>query len=1176
MAKRKDKRIDIVFDVKKRRISLDDFKGMFKYSLADETRDYILKKLPPNYTNIVYNCPLPNRESEICSIQAMYAKEPNIIDETKWYFEAIVKYSDKINKYLSLREQLEKGILLNQIDICFENLEKIENDICFSYYGILAEMYINEIDKQPELSLEIIKEIPMAEQVAKLAIILDFNRLRIDFKSSSWQYDSLIEEHKKRYSKDAIEIFNYIDFKLNPLKRFECKIGNLPFILFFDSDFSIIDRYISLKSILPIILFESKLPKDIKLQIYNYIHEINNRVKDPYWNKLLLLCNQKVELELDDFSSTYNRIQDNYLVENYDAVLTECSKVLTKNPTYSELYIFFIKSLILRNKTLEEYIPIDTELYDILNLIYLVLLKSKTYQADRDKLLDKYYSISHLNYSSPILEFIYNEFNLNIPKNVKIEAFLNSKNLRYNSYNLFQDKKQLNDILSLDKESKTFLLLKEILKNSSQTESELKYNSFFSLKIRVGFLMHNHKYDDALLDLNNYLEYLIKNNIDIEFINTWLIRNHVKCFLKIEQFEKAADLIVDNFFKKGVAYEHFFEEVFSEVISEMGNEEMFRYISIPILLQIYNQPQSLIYDCIANFLIYYDVFCPSDLISNNHEFPKQKLIYFFEKVCSKENIEDSPYLNSIEELEDERIRLLNYLKQVNETKLEVYNEEILDIAKEAGIRRGLLQIYESRIYIDTSNIYKKLELELPEIFERYIGLDDITYSGITSLKLNEKYDPDQINITFFFKEPIPEKDVLVYLSYMDPRQDDNAVVVPLIRFTYFTSIFNSIKHEFVYNEDFGFKSFLSMRIRHGTFSNVLRSVFDKHNIISAKELDSEIYQEVNYWNSKLSSDKYKVGLLQKQLNQFSEKIDNQIDIALSWISIRSDSFENSESMFNFNFSEDELYMIFHNRIGRITDYSAFVQEVFNVLYDRLDICLEQLRIKILTNLSPLFDKLLENLHKDIEAINLNRSDFMLIEQEIVSCKTEIQVICKQITNWFKVSKNQYIEEFPISMIIDTSLDYINSINMNAIDKATVNIRNNCRHNLNGKYFESFGDMFINIFDNIISKNRDLEDALVIDIDIKNESNELEIIIKNNLSKSIEYKELTEKVNEIKTKVDYYKKGELTSSFEEGSGYLKICKCISASLERDEYNVEPSNTKKSFEVKISFKLNNLIS
>ena len=284
---------------------------------------------------------------------------------------------------------------------------------------------------------------------------------------------------------------------------------------------------------------------------------------------------------------------------------------------------------------------------------------------------------------------------------------------------------------------------------------------------------------------------------------------------------------------------------------------------------------------------------------------------------------------------------------------------------------------------------------------------------------------------------------------------------------------------------------------------------------------------------------------------------------------------NNRGVFNFSFTDEEMDILYQNRMGTIENYDLFLEEAFNVLYERLAENLKALREKIIKELSVALLSILEDLQINIESITKTNTQFNPIEQSIISCKTDLQIIVLQIIKWFNVSKNQYIEEFPIDMIVQNSLDYINRIHTDSIQNAFVTTNFNCNSNIKGKYFEIFGDMLINIFDNIISKNKELGRKLKIEISIIQVSDAIEIIIKNNISSLVDKKKLKERIVEINQNVQDYKQKGINSSFEEGSGFLKICKCIAVDLERDIYEVEPSIIKNMFEVKINFNLNKLI-
>ncbi|MGV6832203.1 MAG: hypothetical protein ACWA5P_11665 [bacterium] len=1171
MINSRDAKRNIVNKLKKGKILKDDFIGQFKYNYSQEQRDYILGKVSKIYTDYAYNNPLPKEDNEIASVDSILSSSSDIYIELIWYFEVLYKYSKEINIFLDIDEDIQKYTLKNDLNSCNELLNKLEETVCHSYYGLQTRIYLNELNGYTEKNKDLIKKIPLNNQTLKLLVLLEFTRLRVDKSISSWQYDASIEQHKKGYSKELKNLTDYVDFKLKPAEYYEeSNEDNLLFIAFYESNFSIIDRYNSLKKLLPLVLFKNDADLNKVGYIYKLIESFATLFKDNYWNKLLITNNNYKSYNLEKLDCQYYlEIEALFFKGLYEEVLEKCESVFVEQPHFSDLYIFYVKSLIYTNRRVIDSINEKTELYNILILIYEILNKKEGYSNTREKLLEKFYAISHFKFSTPILEFLFNEYRLDIPESIKKRSYLESRSLRYNSYAIFPD---IKNYKSLNIEGNSVIY--DYIKNFDETQ-DIEKTNFFRFRLSIGYLISDKRINQAIANIleykSEYKEYIIEN----KFIETWICKTLIKAYYLNKQYSKISDLISEIFFKDQIAYDHFFDQKIINSIVDLDDYDEYKNISIPNLFEIYQQPQAIIYDRIADFLIAKNLDKPSEIIEIEEKFDRKSLIHFLEKVCSTENIQDSPYLNSITDLESERIKILNYLKTINEDKIESYNSEILNITKAASLRKGLLQIHESRIYIDTNNIIKYLANELPEIFDRYLELTDITYPAITSLKFNEEIGKGNIVVTFFFKEPISEKELPKYLESKDPRLDPNAVTVPIIRYHYFLDIFNTIRQEFIFSEEYGFRSFLSMRIRHGTFSNVLRSVFDKHFLISSKESNKDNYKEIIHWNNKLNVKSNTISQIQELLKGFSRNIDALIEDGLSWINIKNSLDDNYMHIFDFNFSQSEMYGLYHNRMGKIEDYDLFILETFNVLYERLEICLSVLRRKIGKELALAFLNKLEELERNIAAVANNGDQINPIEQEIISCKTDIQVIISQMIKWFKVSENQYIEEFPLEMIFQNSLDYINSIHTNSIDNAQVNMIINCDLKFKGKYFESFGDMLINIFDNVISKNKDLGSYLKINIKATHVKNNLEITIKNNLSKSVDKINLKNRIKKIVQNVADYKIKGINSSFEEGSGFLKICKCISVDLERKEFTLEPKIIKNDFEVKIIFELDKLV-
>lgn len=1169
MGKSNDHRINKVTAIKRGKLKKTELKGFMKYDTTFIDREYILSKLSSSYTDIIYSNPLPDDDFKICQEVSISSSDPNTITELIWSLDTIIKYSKYINDFLLLEKKVEDNYLLSQNEECFDILNDIDDNICHSIFAINTEFLLNELDDNSTENDQILQDISDQKIEAKLYITLHLDRLRIERKFSSWQYDAIVEQEKLNYVKNP-EFIDYIDFKYDPThENTENPILKISFIINFESDFSIIDRYKSLQKIIPYIICQNDLNENDKKIFFDKIEELGVKIEDIYWKKLSLISTNIPEIYTVNEENLFYIIQDYYYFGEYELLKNKCKEILLHNPRHSEIYLFFLKSILITNDKLDNYIPPKTELHQLLMLIKVVLEKRKNYVQDRQSLLNYFYSISHFKFSQPILEFLIHEYNFTTSNLHITSSILNIAPIRHNFFDHYNSSRILN---SLKKPLSNFKTYDLFYNNNSL---DLKNLSLFAKQIYISKAFINKEYDKTL-ELLNEFNFLEKQKIDeYEFINTWVNRKYLHCYFKLDKFSEFSDLIINSYFKKDFAYDHYFNEDIVELILECDNDDINSNINIPILFEIYNQPQTVMYDSIANFLITHSLRIPSQLIDLNLNFTTFQFIHFFERVCTKENIEDSPFINTIEEVENERILILNHLKILNPIKTEEYNEEILKITTESSIRIGLLQIHESRIYVDTLNIFKIAEIHVSEIFERYLSIIDTNVTDITLLKLNENYKKGEKNSIYYFENPIDKELLPFYEIANNIEEDSNVIFVPQMRYIYFKTMFHAVRNLFIYDESYGFKGYLSMRIRHGTFSNVLRSVFDKHKLVSQLQSNSFEYKNIKHWNEKFDDINSDILIkIQDLLKQFSREIDNIIEKGLLWINVQSKENPSINAVFDFGFDDNEMKNIFVNRIGRITDFTEFVNDVFNVLYEKLESNLVILQNKISNELTPEFSSALDLLYQNIQNLNFEQSKKNLIQSNILTCRTDILIVTNEVNNWFKISYNKSIEEFPLEMIIRSSLKYIDIINTNAFTKGKVELNNLSTSRFNGKYFESFGDIFINLFDNITSKNRDLGEDLDVKISIKEEDGILTIIVNNNLSSNTLMKNLSKSVEDIKKKINEYV-DDSPVGFEKGSGFLKICKSITVGLNQKEYKILPTFDETSFEVKIEFNIKDLI-
>ncbi|RFZ90101.1 hypothetical protein D0C36_22940 [Mucilaginibacter conchicola] len=1171
MAKSKTDRKIFIDDVRKGKHEPLAFHAFLKYNFSEKDRAFILSKFSGLYYNYAYSFPKPSSHLIIGKHSSFTKENPDLLEEFYFLIETLRQHRGEINNFLKLNAELEHLVLSGDFERCFEILDKMDAVLGHSFHSLLCEYYINEIRGDNQANHKLLSYLNSNQASMKLLILMNLTRYRIDQNVSSLQYEGSIEQHTRLY--DPIASAHYIDyifFKFDNF-NFDHQIKNYPFIIGFDSDFSVVDRYQTLKRILPIILADVTIDEEIKLKIVDTCVVQFANSKDIFWTNFRALYGKNQNIDFTD-RSNFRDLQDKLVERKYKEATEHCFSVLSKHPEYSELYVPYVQAIIASNNHVSNIEFPHYHVKEILELMEEVLQKGPNYLAAREKLLKRFFMTAHFEFSTHILEFIYNEYNIAISQTVQLISFLNSAVLRYNSFKVFKNDEKLIALLQkIPHRAEQYLI--RCIEGYIQPAS-----NYLSAKIAVGYLMKKKRYSEAL----EFLLSIATNTsvIHTEYMRSWLKRNIVKAYALLNELGKAADIIVEDFFERGFVLEYLgVPSIFSRLQDPF--ETTFSHnLSIPIMLELYRQPQSVIYDAIANHLVAFGLFKPSELIAQHGENPSKYFQYFLEKCCVMENLEDSPFFKTIELLEEERIKILNYLKGNNSEKVELYNKEIRTIAQNVSLRKGLLQIHESRIYVDEAGILRTRLTHFKELYAAYDSLNDINQLHLTGLKLNTDQSITPIDSVYFFKTPIEIERLNSLDETYDHELDENAVSVPLIKYSYYLSIFGFLRDFFIKDEDYGFKGFLSMRIRHGTFSNVLRTVFEKYHLVSSKESNSNQYQEVRYWNDKLENT-LDSGDLQSILKSFSSNVDIIIEDALSWLVINDSEVKPENASFDFFFSDKELFDLYRNRIGRLTNFDDFISELFKILFERLENCLSALRPRIAQILSDKFVASLHALDKQIESLNLNKGDYGLINHEILTCTTEIQVVTTKIENWFRISKNKYIERFPISLITETIVNYINQIYADALIVNKPNIEIKCNNDIKGRYFEPLGDLFINIFENILSKNKDITDGrLNIGIDIYEDELKERLIIQvgNNVSEQKDEKQMQHDVSDAKGKISRYQNGT-DVAFEKGSGFIKLCKNLSVDLDRkEEYNVLPdySEDKRRFEVKIEFKTNNFFA
>lgn len=490
-------------------------------------------------------------------------------------------------------------------------------------------------------------------------------------------------------------------------------------------------------------------------------------------------------------------------------------------------------------------------------------------------------------------------------------------------------------------------------------------------------------------------------------------------------------------------------------------------------------------------------------------------IFFLRHVCAPEVMDFSPVFSSTEELENERVAICQLLSDADARNSEAYAREISHLAQAAMIRRAIQYLDESKIHIDVAGIARSLDASFRERYRRYVILSSLTQELRETLRLEG----------------------------VALKPDENMVVVSDATVEQFKELFDVIKTRFLSSNEYGLDSYLSVRIRHGTLSGQIRSLFEREQLITRKSKGDGVYDWNAFWTESVFQQfgPPVVVAANERLRDFSRRIDDIIDrVKNQWIQIRGP--EKREGLFDFDFTPDEVQTVYVDALLRQT-YDGFLEEIFKALLVRTEASLLAVRQRIFEELQPALTTALDTLCKEAFAIEdeLRHSAF---GSAIMRARTSIQNEIETLASWFKAADVKGLVSFDFQLLADTAVFVIRRCFPSVSFACHVLVDSDAK--IQGDRFGTFVDVMFILLENAVkhSQSREVRATLSIAGDGREGAS---ITVTNVLGPSVDLPTITEHVRRLNAYS--FRSGDELVRSEGGTGYRKLHKLVGHDLER---------------------------
>ncbi|MFG5119936.1 hypothetical protein [Methylorubrum sp. POS3] len=497
-------------------------------------------------------------------------------------------------------------------------------------------------------------------------------------------------------------------------------------------------------------------------------------------------------------------------------------------------------------------------------------------------------------------------------------------------------------------------------------------------------------------------------------------------------------------------------------------------------------------DAMEDTLDYYHIDHPSEMLSTQKS---PFMIYFLRHICTSARIEDTIRFDTVDEIEADRIKVLQWLVTNDADNKGVYTQEISAITKDQQVARLSLQFERSKIYIHEEGIRRIFETELRPLFNKYIEILTAPHVAEKTGQLEQ-----------------------VLRKLLKGESEYNYLIIPSSERD---SIFLSIAHRsydlYVSEPNHGFKTYLTTRILHAVLEGELQSSFVAEELLIAQDSkDPQADFDRNWGHLLLDVTKRQITLIAAAVAEFSSRV---IDLTneIKDKKIRVYSEKTPDGLFRFAIS-NQSYKHLQRSITPKTQYDEFLDRLYSHFLETLDSRLLVVRSELDTVFKSKIIVQIDELERSIRAACFPSPPSALLDA-ITRCRSAFLINLQRVSGWFIRAGNQSNEPFQPSTAIAVAMLITNNCYPRYPLAVTSDVDDSIF--IRGAYLSPLVDLLTNCFQNAAEHSGFTDRApsvsVVISVDHKSF---IKITVSSELSGSIDIEERRNEISLLRESSDY--------------------------------------------------------
>lgn len=516
-------------------------------------------------------------------------------------------------------------------------------------------------------------------------------------------------------------------------------------------------------------------------------------------------------------------------------------------------------------------------------------------------------------------------------------------------------------------------------------------------------------------------------------------------------------------------------------------------------------------DAYENALDFFDVDRPTALLKADHKLGRQALVYFIRNICTVSRMEDGTGFDEIDDIENERVQLLQWLITADPDSASHFIAEIKAITKDQAVASLSAHLERSKIYVNEEAVRRSFDAEMRYSFARYREL-------LVEPNLEIRAEAIEARLRKLLREAEFE---LRDLKLPSTERD-----------SLFRSLYHIALQEFLVYPNGGLKTYLSTRILHGALEGEMRSNLARAQLLFPRERTEAIADFEKAWGERLELlppvlfEQARDAVLRFS-NRFSE---NLLELINDKARIRLTT--TPHGLLAYDAGDDRLQDA-QQRFASIERYEEFIDALFNDFWAQTEVGLERVKVEIGETFADKVTTSLDTLAAAIELLGDDAGELLNI---VVQARTEFALSVQRVSAWFARSGSLPEEPVKLDVAIEAAVRITNNC-FPGCEVAT-DIEGDATIDLPGKWLNPIVDLFCNCFQNAVEHGgHSAPQTIGIKVNVENG---LTIRISNQLAEAVDAEACGGRIAAMLAEADG---NHHRATEEKGSGFCKISRIM---------------------------------